>query len=145
MERLKALDEAFYDNQGELDKIRLARYMFASEENCQRINGIIHPAVRKDLRAWYSSHTDSLVAVESAILYESHFETEVDKVLFVDAPLEVRVQRAMERDGADRNQVEQRMQCQNPSVARSKADFVLLNDGENDIETELNHIIKKLC
>lgn len=145
MEGLMALDGGFYNEAGELDKLRLAQYMFASTENYQRINQLIHPAVRRDLREWVARQDSGVVAVESAILYESHFETEVDFVLLVDAPVEMRIQRAMRRDGATREQIEQRMTRQDTSLARNRADFVISNDGTTDLETELKLLIEKLC
>ena len=67
--------------------------------------------------------------MESAILYESGFDTAVDKVLFVDASRELRVQRVMQRDNCTRQQVEARMNMQRTEELRQKADYVIENDG----------------
>lgn len=144
IEQLMALDKGFYDEQGELDKVRLAQYMFASEDNYQRINQIIHPAVRADLREWFALRHTPVAAMESAILYESHFETEVERVLLVDAPAELRIQRAMERDGATREQIEQRMARQHTALARERADYILQNDGQSDLTAQLRTLLGQL-
>ena len=75
---------------------------------------------------------EALVCLESAILFESGFNEYVDKVLFVDAPEEVRLQRAMQRDTASREQVIARMRMQQPELHRSQADFVIDNSTTND-------------
>ncbi|MCF0198506.1 MAG: dephospho-CoA kinase, partial [Bacteroidaceae bacterium] len=98
-----------YGAQGRLCREAVAAYLFASEAHAQRVNAIVHPAVRRDFRCWCGGQTADVVALESAILFECGFEDEVDEVLFVDAPRETRLRRAMVRDGADRAQVEARM------------------------------------
>ena len=143
--QLTALDSQMYDHEGELDKVRLAQYMFASEANYKKVNGIIHPAVRLDLHEWLHYHRKAdIVAVESAILYESHFETEVDRVLFVDAPLPLRIERVTERDGISTEQIQQRISRQQTELARQRADFVLLNDGHTDLHSQLSDMLSKL-
>ena len=129
---------------GTIDKAVLARYLFASEENARRVNAIIHPAVRADLRNWYARQTVPVVAMESAILYESGFETEVDKVLFVDAPFELRLQRAMERDKASREDILQRMNRQQSESQRLRADFRITNDGSSNLEPLLADLLQAI-
>lgn len=138
IDQLTAIDPRFYDADGELDKQRLAQYMFGNEEHLRQVNGIIHPAVRRDFREWCSCHSrHPIVALESAILYESGFDSEVDKVLFVDAPEDIRLLRTTQRDGSTPSQVRLRMAHQQTHEARQRADFVILNDGNTDIVAEL--------
>ena len=77
--------------------------------------------------------------MESAILFESGFNTKVDKVLFVDAPEEVRLERAMLRDAASKEQIRARMTMQQPENNKCRADFVI----DNSTATE-EEIIDKL-
>ncbi|MBQ9559139.1 MAG: dephospho-CoA kinase [Bacteroidaceae bacterium] len=144
-ERLEQLLPRLYDSEGGFDKARLAAYLFASDENARRVNSIIHPAVRRDLQAWYLRQASlPLVAVESAILYESGFDGEVDRVLFVDAPLEVRIQRTAERDGLRREQVVQRILRQHPEEAGRRADFQVVNDGRTPLDAQLSALLEAL-
>lgn len=119
--------------QGQMQKPVLAAYLFASPEHAAQVNAIIHPAVRRDFLCWADAHSRSpVVAIESAILCESGFHTLVDSILLVDAPLEVRLQRAMLRDGASRQQVMARMARQDSAQARQLARFTVINDGGGD-------------
>lgn len=129
-----------YTEDGALDKTILAQYLFASADHATLVNAIIHPVVRMDFRSWCQQQQSEVVAMESAILYESGFDSEVDKVLLVDAPLETRIQRAMLRDGSSREQVVSRIALQDGSLAREKAEFLLQNDGR-PINDELQTII----
>lgn len=142
IEALTQLLPDVYDEDGDIRRDVLADYLFASAENAQRINSIIHPAVRKDLHRWYSMYaSEPFVAMESAILFESHFEDEVDKVVFVDAPLEVRISRVKERDGLTREQVLSRMAQQSPDEARQHADYIVMNVGQSPLIPQLDKLL----
>lgn len=136
----KLVGRDVYTEDGALDKTILAQYLFASADHATLVNAIIHPVVRMDFRSWCQQQQSEVVAMESAILYESGFDSEVDKVLLVDAPLETRIQRAMRRDGSSREQVVSRIALQDGSLAREKAEFLLQNDGR-PINDELQTII----
>ena len=71
-------------------------------------------------------------ALESAILFESGFNKSVDYVLFVDAPEDVRLKRAMQRDTATEEQIRARMNMQHPEQYKAQADFVIDNSTDND-------------
>lgn len=133
--------------QGQMQKPVLAAYLFASPEHAVQVNAIIHPAVRRDFLRWTDAHSRSpVVAIESAILCESGFHTLVDSILLVDAPLEVRLQRAMLRDGASRRQVMARMARQDSAQARQLARFTVINDGGGDqpLQACLESIVTQL-
>ncbi len=132
---------------GVMQKTVLAAYLFASPEHAARVNAIIHPAVRLDFLRWAASHSASpVVAIESAILCESGFHTLVDSVMLVDAPVEVRLARAMRRDGATREQVLARMARQDDAQARRLARFIVSNDGCGDdmLQAQLGQAVRAL-
>lgn len=118
-----------------LNKSLLAGYLFASPENAARVNAIIHPVVKQDFRRWCKENaSSSILAMESAILIEAGFAPEVDAVVMVYAPKEVRIRRAMKRDGASRKQIEQRIQNQmDDEVKRAKADYTIINDDKTPL------------
>lgn len=132
-----------YDEVG-LVKPVLAEYLFADSDNTKQVNAIIHPVVREDFTQWCQRQEAGIVGLESAILFESGFHLSMDKVLFVDAPLEVRIRRAVFRDGVQREQIEARIAQQDSSSAMKRADFVIENDGVSDetLLLTLNNIIR---
>ncbi len=142
--QLKQLIPDVYDEEEGLNKAKMARYLFASRDNTLQVNAIIHPVVRDDLRHWFMLHQDfPVAAMESAILYESGFHKEVDRVLFVDAPLSLRIERTMKRDKTTREQVEQRIVAQAADLARQQADYRIINDGTTDLVAELTQILNQ--
>lgn len=131
---------------GMLNKQMLANFLFASAENAEKINAIIHPQVKQDFRRWCTCHSASqFVAMESAILFESGFDSEVDVVVMVYAPQEVRIQRAMMRDAASRTQIEQRIKRQmGDETKRSKAHYVLINDDKTALIPQVLQLLVSL-
>lgn len=107
-----ALQEAFgeesYTESG-INRAYLASKVFGDEEQLQRLNSIVHPAVRADFAAWAERQSAPYVVLESAILFESGFDGEVNSTLAVVAPLEERIRRTMERDNSDRESVLRRI------------------------------------
>lgn len=120
---------------GALDKPLLASYLFGSPGHARQINGIIHPRVKEDFRQWLRRRaTCSMAGIESAILIEAGFAGEVDVVVMVYAPEEIRVQRAMKRDASSRELIEKRIRSQmSDEEKRGQADFVIVNDGETPL------------
>lgn len=86
-----------------------------------------------------------IVGMESAILYEAGFQDTVDAVIMVYAPVELRIQRAMYRDGASEEQVRARIAAQmDDEEKRRRADFTVVNDGVQLLIPQLNRIVEQL-
>ncbi len=146
-ELIALLGEEVYCGQ-QLNKTLLAGYLFASRAHAERVNHIIHPRVYEDFLLWadgLKQQGRELVGMESAILFESGFDRAVDRVLMVYAPLEIRISRAMERDGVPEERVRERIAAQMDEGLKCKrADFILTNDGINPVEPQLRQIIQEL-
>ena len=85
------------------------------------------------------------MGMESAILYEAGFQDTVDAVIMVYAPVELRIQRAMYRDGASEEQVRARIAAQmDDEEKRRRADFTVVNDGVQLLIPQLNRIVEQL-
>lgn len=141
------LGEEVYTAAG-LNKPLLAAYIFSSPENAQKVNAIVHPRVKEDFRNWAFRQEQAgcqLVGVESAILFESGFDREVDKTLTVSAPLELRITRVMERDRVGREQVLERIAAQISDEERNRlSDFSVENAETSDIHAQLVRILSAL-
>ena len=137
-ERREVRDERREVCEYTLNKKKVAEFLLASEENARAIDAIVHPAVFRDFEE------SGLEWMESAILYESGAYRLVDKAIVVSAPLEIRIQRVMQRDGISREKVLEWMGRQLPQDAvRARADFEIINDGKEDIDKQLNKILRK--
>lgn len=109
--------ERAYMKDGHLDRKYMAAWLFSDAEHVMSLNAIVHPVVRRDFAAWCVRQSASTVVLESAILEEAGMRDLVDELWEVRAPLETRIQRAMERDHCSREQVLARIARQRPCTA----------------------------
>lgn len=130
-------------NEYGLNRQFLASKVFGDEQSLMKLNSIVHPAVRADFRSWAEQQSGEYVVLESAILFEAAFETEVDTTLAVLAPVEERVRRAMGRDGADREAILNRIQHQmSDEELHARADRCLVNMRMDYLESDVEQLHK---
>lgn len=128
-----------------LDKKRMAALIFSDKDLLAKANALIHPAVIADFERWAERSAAPVVACESALVFEAKMDKLFDAVLMVYSPEEVRIRRAVARDGATEEQVRARIKNQmSDERKRDLSDFVLLNDGEHAIIPQLRTILADL-
>ena len=137
--------EECYEEDGTLNRQYIASRIFSDKENIERVNALVHPAVKRDFEEWAIKQDSPLVAVETAILYESGLVESVDKVLVVWAEKETAVKRTMERSGMNRTQVESRMNNQmGVDDLLLMSDYSLYNDGDEPLLPRVMDIVEEL-
>lgn len=123
----------------------LAAAVFAAPDKLARLNAIVHPAVFADFETWAREQERQgakAVAVESAILVESGMVKSVDKVIAVEAPEAVRIERVTRRDGMDEAAVKARIARQTGDAQRrAVADWVISTDDSRLILPQLLKIL----
>ena len=145
--RLTALlGKEVYKSDGTLNKPLLANYLFADSCHAGQINAIVHPQVKADFLKWADRQTGcEVVALESAILFESGFDNIVDKVVMVYAPVELRIRRVMLRDSTTEEKIRQRIVAQMDDKAKQeRSDFIIFNDGSRPINLQLDDLQETL-
>ncbi|MBR5464609.1 MAG: dephospho-CoA kinase [Alistipes sp.] len=126
---------------GELNRPYLAQRVFGDAQEREALNRLVHPAVIADFEQWAESQTGSYVLLESAILYEAGLDQHLDRVVAVLAPKSLRLERAMLRDGASREQIENRMAAQmDDDTLRDRADVALVNIFEEELEAMVQEL-----
>lgn len=123
---------------GSLDKGKLAKVIFSSPEALEKLESIVHPAVLEDFQKWmqglngqwdgYAGLCPFVVMESAIILGKPLFHSLLDAIVYVDAPLEQRIIRSMNRDGKSREEIEKRIAAQ--SFDMSMVDEVILNDSD---------------
>jgi len=129
-----------------LSREKLAGIVFSDPEKLEKLNAIVHPAVKKHFDEWLLNHKDApFVIYEAAILFESGGYKKCDLIISVVAPLETRIQRVMDRDKTTREQVLKRTNMQwNDEKRISKSDFVIKNTNMEETKAEIVKILKIL-
>lgn len=135
--------QAYID--GELDRKFVAQKIFSDKRELQWMNSLVHPVVRADFIQWRSHQTANMVLVESAILIDSGFGEVCDKIVVVDAPIDLRLERVMQRDATTREQVLKRIGNQmNNEKMLIRADYVIVNNGTADIASQVDSILSSI-
>ena len=125
----------------DLQKSVLAQFLLASEANKQAVNNIVHPAVAIDFLQ------SPLQWVESAILFDAHFDRRIkpDTVICVTAPLQIRVERIMQRDGISCEKAKAWISSQLSQDEMVRlSDMELINDGKANLPQQIEKILELL-
>lgn len=126
---------------GVLQKLVLAKYLLASEEHKQAVNDVVHPAVAHDFEQSEYDWLESAILFDSGFIHRTHF----DYVVCVTAPLEVRVERVMQRDHIDREKTLEWIGAQLPQEkVLEMSDFEIVNDGEKDIAKQVETLLRNI-
>lgn len=126
--------EECYDADGGLNRKYLASCIFVDERNTKRVNALVHPVVKADFCSWAQEQDAPVVAVETALLYESGMADVVDKTLLVWTDKETAITRTMSRSGMSRTQVLNRMAKQmSTDDLLLLTDYAIYNGGSNAI------------
>lgn len=119
---------------GGVDRPTLAKLVFQSPEQLERLNQTVLPIVLDEVRARLArmeSEGVHAVAIDAPTLIESGFDGECDTVIVVLSAKEERILRVVTRDGLCRERAEERIEAQRPDAFYTeKADVVLYNNGD---------------
>ena len=141
----EVFSDAVFEN-GLLQREKLSEIVFNDPVKLKELNDIVHPAVNKHFKKWLQEHQNHpFVIYESAILFESGSYKACDYVINVVAPLEMRIERVMERDNTTREKVLERIKNQwNDEEKSSKSDFIIDNSSAKGRKLEIVKILKIL-
>ncbi len=140
------LGESIYDG-GNLDKRKLSRLIFSDRELLHQVNRIVHPEVASYFLEWCQNHThDRYVIQESAILLESNANKNMDVIITVTAPVDLRMKRVMKRQGMTKQLVVCIMENQMPDEMKIKqSHYIIENDDQHLIIPQVMKIHEALA
>ena len=134
-----------YTSEG-MDRAWVAGQVFGNRDKLDALNAIIHPAVANDFTVWADKQKGPFVIKEAALLFESGSYLQLDAIINVSAPVDVRMQRTLARD-PQRNseEVKQIMSKQlTDEERREKSEFDILNDNNTLVIPQVLKIYKAL-
>jgi len=124
------------DAEGAMDRAAVRRIVFGDDGLRRGLEAFIHPEVRRLRDEWTAGQRaarEGVVVWEIPLLFEAGIARDVDVVVLVDAPPEVRRRRAMESRGLTAEEVDAMMAAQmSADLKRQRADFVIENGGARE-------------
>lgn len=125
---IKLLGNESYSKKGELNRVFIASKIFKDRSLLNKMNKIVHPAVRKDYLEWRENQASVFTLQESALTFEIEADKIMDATIVVVAPEELLIERSMDRDQIKRSTVKERLSKQMPQKEKiKKANFIIYN------------------
>jgi dephospho-CoA kinase len=116
-----------------LDKQKIANLIFNNPEALQKVNAFVHPVVNEQFVSWAEKQKNSLFVIkESALLLDSNNKKDLDYIILVFAPRDLRIKRVKQRDGKASDDILNRVKNQASDEANMKqASFIISNDEQS--------------
>ena len=133
-----------------LDRKALASVVFSDEKARARFDEIIHSRmlriIREQIEELRKKEDIRGILLDAPLMYEAGCDTMCDRVILVTAPVELRIERVMKRDGTTREDVVSRIKSQMSDEEKARlSDFVVENSGDtNELCSKLDEIVEEL-
>jgi dephospho-CoA kinase len=140
----KQFGEDSYKN-NELNREHLATKVFNDPFQLEVLNSLVHPATIRDAARWMNEQHVPYTIKEAALIFESGSGEHLDYIVGVSAPLQLRIDRTMERNNISREEVVKRMNHQIDEKMKMKlCDFVIHNDEQQLLIPQVIELHQKL-
>lgn len=114
---------------GEFCPQKLANIVFNDNKALEKLNSLIHPKVLDKYKLWQSKQTSPYTILESAIIIEIGWQNHFDKIINIETPVEIAIERVKLRDNISREQVLQRINNQMPwQTKKQLSDYNIYHD-----------------
>ncbi|MFD2229707.1 dephospho-CoA kinase [Alkalimarinus sediminis] len=131
---LRSIAEHFGDDiltsQGALDRAALRTLIFSDESQRKWLEALLHPLIRNEITQQLSQSSSPYSILSSPLLLETDQASLADRILVVDVPVELQIERTVQRDSNSIDQVKAIINAQSSrELKQQKADDIILNIG----------------
>lgn len=135
-----------YLSPSEINKEYISKTVFSNPSLLHKLNEIIHPAVKEDFTNFkHKFSSKSLIIKESALLFETNINKDVDYSILITAPTDIKIKRVMSRNHISKEEIEKRMNAQwTDEQKKALANAVIINDDSTALIPQVISIIEKL-
>jgi dephospho-CoA kinase len=131
---IKRWGREIVDEQGNIKRRQLGSIVFAEPSQLKELEALLFPFIERrideEIKKAETDPAALLIVLDAAVMREAGWDRRCDKIVFVDAPREVRYQRLAQQRGLRAEEVEARERAQLPLPEKKRrADFVLDNSG----------------
>ena len=142
---LDVFGETFLDENSEIDRKALRKYIFQNPEMKNKLEEIVHPIVQNGILNFINNSNSIYRIIIVPLIAETNSSSFYDRVLVIDCKKEIQIERASKRDNSNEVQILKIIQSQASTEERNKiANDVILNNGtKEDFIENLESIHKK--
>lgn len=144
---IKEIKETFANienKDGSISREKLGQVVFSDEKQKSKLEEILHKRIFEKLEEFYKANSDkAVIFVSIPLLFEAKKEKDFDKIIFISADREIRLQRLIERNNYTPEYALKRLASQGEEAEKiKKSDFIVYNN--SDLQTLENEILKML-
>lgn len=127
---------------GTMDRKRLAQLVFNNPPELEKLNAIIHPVVFRKFDEFCEKNKKARYLIkEAAILFETNTHKNLDRIINVYAPKELRIERVLKREETTREKIEKIMRFQYSDEDKNKlSDYIIVNENIDDLLPQVMEI-----
>ena len=142
---LDIFGETFLDENSEIDRKALRKYIFQNPEMKNKLEEIVHPIVQNGILDFINNSNSIYRIIIVPLIAETNSSSFYDRVLAIDCKKEIQIERASKRDNSNEEQILKIIQSQASSEDRNKIanDVVENNDTKDEFLMNLEDIHKK--
>ena len=142
---LDIFGETFLDENSEIDRKALRKYIFQNPEMKNKLEEIVHPIVQNGILNFINNSNSIYRIIIVPLIAETNSSSFYDRVLAIDCKKEIQIERASKRDNSSEEQILKIIQSQASSEDRNKIanDVVENNDTKDEFLMNLEDIHKK--
>ncbi|HET6341875.1 MAG TPA: dephospho-CoA kinase [Gemmatimonadota bacterium] len=146
---VEAFGEGILTAGGSIDRAALGERAFADDDGVRRLNAIVHPPLLERLRSELERAAlsgEPLAVVDAALVFEFGMDDDLDAVVLVTAPPELRADRLRKSRGLDDERIARLMAAQIPDAEKEdRSDYVVVNDGSiEDLEAAADRTLARI-
>jgi dephospho-CoA kinase len=140
---------AVFAPDGKVDRRAIARLVFADSHERGALEGLVFPYIRQraysEMLRTQSEPAARFVVLDAAVMLEAAWDDSCDRIIYVDAPRDVRLGRLAARSGWTEEQLSAREAAQWPAVDKMKrANAIVVNDGdEANLREQLDRLLEQ--
>ena len=130
----------------ELNRAKLREIIFNSDSEKSWLESLLHPAIAEQIKDELNASESPYTILVSPLLLETNQRDFCDRVLVVDVPIEIQMERTTKRDGVSEDQVKSIIKSQiNRDERLQLADEIIINEGTiEDLEVIVRELHEKL-
>jgi dephospho-CoA kinase len=132
---ISLLGKNAYTHIGEYNRSWVASQVFSNPDLLKQLNSLVHPCVHKDAHDWVKKYPNSpFLLYEAALMKAAGDNNMFDKVIVVNAPMNLRIKRIQVRDKRSEQEIAAIIARQISDEERLKiADYVIENDDKKPV------------
>ncbi len=130
---------------GTIERNELANIVFSNKNELLKLENIIYPELKKEISEIFGKNKEkNAVFISGALIIDKGFDKLFDKIIFIDADYNLRLQRLIKRNNYTLEEAKKRIDAQNDKNKYS-ADFIIENNGNIDeLNKKISEVLKSI-